>query len=145
MDYNHYHYHFFSIDISMCKYNPDDVIGAITDLHSVILKSAEVQGLPTDNLALYLNPEVADKLGFEDRLFLGDERTPLPIVRDKRIPQRQAEDGRFSTDFYMTDLDWGKSKDDFRYWLGSIVRRLDISAWLKYLRLYWGKYRNDLQ
>jgi len=76
------------------------------------LKRAEVHGLPTNNLTLYLNPEVADKLGFEDRLFLGDERIPLPIVRDKRIPQRQKEDGGFSTDFYMTDLDWNKYEVD---------------------------------
>ena len=128
----------------MGKYNPDDVMGYITTLHSAILKSAEVHGLPTNNLTLYLNPEVADKLGFEDCLFLGNERKPLPIVRDKRIPQRQEDDG-FSSDFYMTDLDWGRSKYDLQYWLGSVVRRFDISAWLKCLRVHWRKYRNEIQ
>ena len=96
----------------MC--NPEDVMGYIADLHSITLKGAKIHGLPTNNLTLYLNPQVADMLGFEDCIFLGDERIPLPIVRDKRIPQRQEDDGSFSTDFYITDLDWGKSKYDLQ-------------------------------
>ncbi len=87
----------------MGKYNPDDVMGYITDLHSITLKGAKIHGLPTNNLTLYLNPQVADMLGFEDRIFLGDERTPLPIVRDSRI---------IETDFYMTNPDWNKTEDD---------------------------------
>jgi len=129
----------------MCKYNPDDFIDYITALHSAMLKRAEVHGLPTNNLTLYLNPEVADLLGVEDRLFLGDERIPLPIVRDKRIPQRQEEDAVFSTDFYMMDLDWGESKFDLQYWLGCVIRRSTSIAWLKQrLQLYWGKCKDDL-
>lgn len=85
----------------------DDIsiaIDHIKALYLLVLDYAKNHGLPTDKLKLFVNTEFADRLEFEDHLFLADDLSPLPVVRDSRIPE---------TDLYVTDPDWGKSEDDF--------------------------------
>lgn len=90
----------------------EDVISSIQALYFTVLDYAEAGNLATDNIKLFVNPEVADRFGFEDYLFLGYGRDPLPIVRDSKIPKSEVN-GEITSDCYITDLDWGKDVNMF--------------------------------
>jgi len=87
----------------MVVYNRSTVIAHIKVLYLFVLDYAKICGFPTDNLKLFVNTKFADSFDFEDYLFLADDLSPLPIVRDSRISD---------SDLYVMDPDWDKSEDD---------------------------------